>query len=176
MLALMLFAFLNASHDAADLPVEDRCDIVGAVLGHNEENARGALSKMSCVLNNDYANGKVVVEVNLVGPNDGKEPRRTTFLKKGDTCGGYLVPIVLKDIRKRLHGIIGAVVVNLRILDVDQIEFNAYLRNYDPKDPDERKGSIGTGCGAAVSGLLEKRKGKWVYIGGRANLKGLEYR
>jgi hypothetical protein len=175
MLALLVLALLNASQQVAKLGVEERCEVVGAVLGHNE-NYRGALANMSCVLNNEYANGKVVVEVNLVGPADGKEPRRTTFLRKGDTCGGYLVPIVLKDVRKRLHGIIGAVVINLRLLGEGQIEFNAYLRNYDPKDPDERKGSIGTGCGAALSGLLEKRKGKWEYIGGHADLKGLEYR
>ena len=173
--ALMVLALLNASQPVAGLGVEDRCEVVGAILGHNE-NSRGALANMSCVLNNEYATGKVVAEVNLVGPADGKEPRRTAFLSKGDTCGGYLVPVVLRDVRRRLHGIIGAVVINLRILGGSQIEFNAYLRNYDPKDPDERKGSIGAGCGAALSGLLEKRKGKWEYVGGHADLKGLEYR
>jgi hypothetical protein len=176
MFALTVLALLNATNQVGGLDVDERCEIVGAILGHNEANVRGALANMSCVLNNDYADGKVVVEANLVSSADGKVSRRTTFLRKGEACGGYLVPVVLKDLRRRLRWPIAAVVIDLRVVEQGRIEFNAYWRSYDPKDPDQRKGTIGAGCGAALSGIVEKSKEKWVYIGGHADLKGLEYR
>jgi len=176
MLALVVLALLNMSHQVSGLDVDERCEIVGAILGHNEANVRGALANMSCVLNNDYADGKVVVETSLVSSADGRRARRTTFLRKGEVCGGYLVPVVLKDLRPLLKWPIAAVMINLRVLDESHIEFNAYWRSYDPKDPDERKGTTGAACGAALSGIVEKSKGKWVYIGGHVDLKGLEYR
>jgi len=174
MIAVAVLAAYSLFSQASAIGADERCTIVGEILGHNEENVRGALATKSCVLNNGDRDGKVVVEVDLIQATKGKGARRVVFLGKNEQCGGYLVPVVLREM-KGLSGIIGAVVIKLRVLDRNKIEFNAFLRSFDPKDPEERKGTIGAACGAARSGVLERKNGKWASIAEPANLNGLEY-
>jgi len=72
MIAVAVLAAYSLFSQASAIGADERCTIVGEILGHNEENVRGALATKSCVLNNGYRDGKVVVEVDLIQATKGK--------------------------------------------------------------------------------------------------------
>ena len=172
---LLILAGLATSSPSSSIANAEKCEIVGEILGHNEENIRGAIATKSCVLENGYEDGKVIVEVDLVGDKKANRYKKAVFLKKGEQCGGYLTSVVLREMGTRLRKTIAVVVIKLRFLGRDRLEFNAFLRFYDPKDPEERNGTTSAACGAGRSGVLEKKAGKWSATGGPVNMAGLEY-
>ena len=127
MWALMLL-FCGANVRAAPYDVAEKCEILNRILGYNES-LEGALGKMSCVLNNEYRNGKVVIEVNIVDSKQKGSRKKKSFLKKNDTCGGSLVPVQLSEMRKKTRDIMKVMVVNMRVLNANRIEFYASLRS-----------------------------------------------
>ena len=209
-----------AAANIGGLGSEDRCEIVSTILGLNTDGAIHTLATRPCVIENNYANGKVVLDAAIV-ERHGRRRTWRPFLVKGQDCGGYAVPVTLAELPRsgsmpmhegqgkrgvernankgtgnvsgpisgggppvdgvlklseRGPDLIHVMQINLKQLTKVRFEFSARLRIYDPKDPEEKTGTIGIGCGAGLAGVVEKRAGRWVLTGESPEYAGLGVR
>ena len=209
-----------AAANIGGLAPEDRCEIVSTILGLNTDGAIHTLATRPCVVENNYVDGKVVLDAAIV-ERQGRKRTWRPFVVKGQDCGGYAVPVTLAELPRssstpghygqgkkggernankgtgnasgpisgggppvdgvlklpeRGPDLIHVMQINLRRLTEARFEFIARLRVYDPKDPEEKTGTIGIGCGAGLEGIAEKKAGRWVLTGESPDRKGLDAR
>jgi len=93
---LILFV-LAASSLGGRLTSEDRCETVGAILGF-DVSAPG-LATMPCVVENHYADGKVVLNAEIVESTGGRR-RWRPLLERGQNCGGRVVRVSIAELRR----------------------------------------------------------------------------
>lgn len=95
---LRLFSYLVfAMANMQGLAAEERCEIVRTILGLNTDGAIHPLGTRHCVLENNYANGKVVLDAALV-ETAGRRHTWRPFLVKEQDCGGYAVPVTRAEL------------------------------------------------------------------------------
>jgi hypothetical protein len=67
--------------------------------------------------------------------------------------------------------------MEIRLRQVTRVcfEFVAWLKVYDPRDPDEKYGTIGIGCGAELGGVVERKDRGWRLTGEAPNQRELGF-